>query len=199
MGHDLPPSQFPRFWMPWCRTCNPPTRHPPTAPNESPEHSQPWQAQQLHRPVRPGAAVSHRPRAQALRNRHHGCALVPGRGPVDRVRTQLAESARGKPQVAIAHFTIPCETPNLIESKSFKLYLNSFNGTPHGRRQRGARALARRPDRSRLARRCCPGSSVGVRLLGPEQFDQEPVHELDGLSLDRWMWNARSTRLRPNC
>jgi 7-cyano-7-deazaguanine reductase len=36
---------------------------------------------------------------------------------------------RGKPQVALAHFTIPCETPNLIESKSFKLYLNSFNNT----------------------------------------------------------------------
>jgi 7-cyano-7-deazaguanine reductase len=26
---------------------------------------------------------------------------------------------------------------------------------------------------------------VGVRLLPPEQFDQEPVHELDGLNLDR--------------
>ena len=36
---------------------------------------------------------------------------------------------RGKPQVALVHFTIPCETPNLIESKSFKLYLNSFNNT----------------------------------------------------------------------
>ncbi len=36
---------------------------------------------------------------------------------------------RGKPQLAIAHFTVPCETPNIIESKSFKLYLNSFNNT----------------------------------------------------------------------
>jgi len=27
------------------------------------------------------------------------------------------------------HFTVPCETPNIIESKSFKLYLNSFNST----------------------------------------------------------------------
>ena len=36
---------------------------------------------------------------------------------------------RGKPQLAIAHFTVPCETPNIIESKSFKLYLNSFNST----------------------------------------------------------------------
>ena len=34
---------------------------------------------------------------------------------------------RGKPQVALAHFTVPCDTPNIIESKSFKLYLNSFN------------------------------------------------------------------------
>jgi 7-cyano-7-deazaguanine reductase len=36
---------------------------------------------------------------------------------------------RGKPQVALVHFTIPCETPNIIESKSFKLYLNSFNNS----------------------------------------------------------------------
>ena len=36
---------------------------------------------------------------------------------------------RGKPQVALAHFTIPCESHNIIESKSFKLYLNSFNNT----------------------------------------------------------------------
>ena len=36
---------------------------------------------------------------------------------------------RGKPQVAIAHITVPCETPNIVESKSFKLYLNSFSNT----------------------------------------------------------------------
>ena len=34
---------------------------------------------------------------------------------------------RGKPQVALAQVVVPCETPNIIESKSFKLYLNSFN------------------------------------------------------------------------
>jgi 7-cyano-7-deazaguanine reductase len=33
----------------------------------------------------------------------------------------------GKPQVAIAVFKIPCDSTNIIESKSFKLYLNSFN------------------------------------------------------------------------
>ena len=36
---------------------------------------------------------------------------------------------KGKPCVAIAEFHIPCESPNIIESKSFKLYLNSFNQT----------------------------------------------------------------------
>lgn len=36
--------------------------------------------------------------------------------------------ARGKPQVATATFTVPAASPNLIESKSFKLYLNSCNG-----------------------------------------------------------------------
>jgi 7-cyano-7-deazaguanine reductase len=34
-----------------------------------------------------------------------------------------------KPVVAIADIIIPCDSPNLIESKSFKLYLNSFNNT----------------------------------------------------------------------
>jgi len=35
--------------------------------------------------------------------------------------------ARGKPRVATATFTVPCESPNLVESKSLKLYLNSLN------------------------------------------------------------------------
>ena len=33
----------------------------------------------------------------------------------------------GKPCVAVGIFRIPCDSPNIIESKSFKLYLNSFN------------------------------------------------------------------------
>ncbi|UCV02462.1 NADPH-dependent 7-cyano-7-deazaguanine reductase QueF [Dechloromonas denitrificans] len=34
---------------------------------------------------------------------------------------------KGKPVVALATFRVPADSPNLIESKSFKLYLNSFN------------------------------------------------------------------------
>ncbi|WP_280547624.1 NADPH-dependent 7-cyano-7-deazaguanine reductase QueF [Halomonas sp. 11-S5] len=38
-------------------------------------------------------------------------------------------NARGKPRVAVARFRLPADSPNLIESKSWKLYLNSFNQT----------------------------------------------------------------------
>lgn len=36
---------------------------------------------------------------------------------------------KGKPMVAIAEFILPCDSPNIIESKSMKLYLNSLNNT----------------------------------------------------------------------
>ena len=91
---------------------------------------------------------------------------------------------RGKPQVALAHFTIPCETPHLIESKSFKLYLNSFNNT---RLADAAEVQARL--RTDLAEALWRGSeqsgSIGVKLIGLDRFDQEMVQELDGLLLDR--------------
>jgi 7-cyano-7-deazaguanine reductase len=101
---------------------------------------------------------------------------------------------RGKPQVALAHITVPCESPNIIESKSFKLYLNSFNNTVC----KDAREVQDRlrTDLSEAAwRGAAQPSSVGVRLLAPDMFDQEPVHELDGLSLDRL--DVECTRYTP--
>ncbi len=38
-------------------------------------------------------------------------------------------NSKGKPVVAVAEFRFACTSPNLVESKSFKLYLNSFNQT----------------------------------------------------------------------
>ncbi len=92
---------------------------------------------------------------------------------------------RGKPQVALAHFTLPCETPNIIESKSFKLYLNSFNGS----RFADVDAVKARlqTDLSQAAWHgaiAVPGS-IGVTIVLPERFDHQPIEELDGLSLDR--------------
>lgn len=36
-------------------------------------------------------------------------------------------NSKGLPQVALGEFRIPAASPHIIESKSFKLYLNSFN------------------------------------------------------------------------
>ncbi len=91
---------------------------------------------------------------------------------------------RGKPQVALAHFTVPCETPNIVESKSFKLYLNSLNNTRFATAQ-DVQARLRADISEAVWRGAQHPGTVGVRLLLPEQFDQEPVHELDGLNLDR--------------
>ena len=53
----------------------------------------------------------------------------------------------GKPHVATATLVVPSSTPNLIESKSLKLYLNSFNATAfdsyHDVRERIAADLSR--------------------------------------------------------
>jgi len=95
---------------------------------------------------------------------------------------------RGKPQLALAHFTVPCESVNIVESKSFKLYLNSFNNTKFADasavRDRLRADITEAVWRNAEAAGVMP-SSIGVTLLGPDLFDREPVHELDGLSLDR--------------
>ena len=91
---------------------------------------------------------------------------------------------RGKPQVALAHIVVPCETPNIVESKSFKLYLNSFNNSAFD----SAEAVRDRiqADLNDAVGRGSPRSwAVGVRLLMPEHFRREQVQELGGLSLDR--------------
>ncbi|MFV0680647.1 NADPH-dependent 7-cyano-7-deazaguanine reductase QueF [Ottowia sp.] len=91
---------------------------------------------------------------------------------------------RGKPQVAIAHITVPCESTHMVESKSFKLYLNSFSGT----RFAGADEVRQRIQadvNAAIWQGRAVQASAGVRLVAPDLFDQQPIHELDGLNLDR--------------
>jgi len=91
---------------------------------------------------------------------------------------------RGKPQVALAHVTVSCESINLIESKSLKLYLGSFSNS---RFADAAEVQARlRADLTEAVwRGGVVQSSVGVKLVSADLFDREPLFELDGLSLDR--------------
>lgn len=93
---------------------------------------------------------------------------------------------RGKPQVALAHFTVPCESPNIIESKSLKLYLNSFNNTKFADSEAVQQLLKQELSRAAWQGTCLPAAGqISVRLIAPEMFDAQPVHELDGLNLDR--------------
>jgi 7-cyano-7-deazaguanine reductase len=85
---------------------------------------------------------------------------------------------RGKPQVAIATITVPADSPNIVESKSLKLYLNSFNQT----RLAGPEALLEllRADLSAGF-----GASIQVKLTMPDAFSTLQMGELEGLLLDR--------------
>ena len=85
---------------------------------------------------------------------------------------------RGKPQVAILSVTVPADSPNIVESKSFKLYLNSFGQT----RIAGPEAITEllRADLSAAF-----GAFVSVSLTPQDAFSMVAFEDLDGLLLDR--------------
>ncbi len=94
---------------------------------------------------------------------------------------------RGKPQVALAKLVVPCESHNIIASTSLKLYLGSFSNS---RFADAAEVLAHLKTDLGQALWSTEGSepassSVGVKLIAPEDFDRQAIEELDGLSLDR--------------
>lgn len=87
-------------------------------------------------------------------------------------------NTRGKPQIALASFIIPADTPNIVESKSFKLYLNSFNQTKLASPEALQQLLHH--DLSEAT-----GGTVQVRLTQEADFARQQMGELDGLLLDR--------------
>jgi len=84
---------------------------------------------------------------------------------------------KGKPHVGLATFTVPADSPNIIESKSFKLYLNSFNQTRLDDVEQLRSHLI--SDLSQAA-----GSPVGVHLILPAQFSALTMQEMEGDYLD---------------
>jgi 7-cyano-7-deazaguanine reductase len=85
---------------------------------------------------------------------------------------------RGKPEVAIATIIAPADSPNIIESKSFKLYLNSFNQT----KLAGSDALLHllRADLSAGF-----GAAVQITLIPAHEFATLKMGQMEGLLLDR--------------
>jgi len=83
----------------------------------------------------------------------------------------------GKPVVAMGEFRFPCTSANLIESKSFKLYLNSFNQTRCP--DIDAAATLMKQDLSAAA-----GAPVEVRLQEASAFDHVQFGYLPGRCID---------------
>jgi 7-cyano-7-deazaguanine reductase len=98
---------------------------------------------------------------------------------------------RGKPQVAVASIMVPADSPNIIESKSFKLYLNSLNQT----RLTEPSALLEllRTDLSAGF-----GAPVQIDIVLPERFDKLHFGALEGLLLDRLDIELDDTQYHPN-
>ncbi len=83
----------------------------------------------------------------------------------------------GKPVVAIGEFSIPADSPNIIESKSFKLYLNSLNQTPFASTEALEACLVK--DLSAAA-----GKSVGVRVRRLADVQADGIATAPGVCID---------------
>ncbi|MCU1724896.1 NADPH-dependent 7-cyano-7-deazaguanine reductase QueF [Pseudomonas sp. 5P_5.1_Bac1] len=83
----------------------------------------------------------------------------------------------GKPVVAIGEFAIPADSPNIIESKSFKLYLNSLNQTAFDSPQALQACLEK--DLGAAA-----GKPVSVRIRRLGDVEKEGVAGLPGQCID---------------
>ncbi|QBY03201.1 NADPH-dependent 7-cyano-7-deazaguanine reductase QueF [Thalassotalea sp. HSM 43] len=84
---------------------------------------------------------------------------------------------KGKPVVAVAEFRIPCTSDNLIESKSFKLYLNSFNQSRFARWQDVEQTLGK--DLSKTA-----NAEVSVTLFAVDDCPALAISDIDAVCID---------------
>lgn len=86
-------------------------------------------------------------------------------------------NSKGLPQVAVGEVSVDADSVNLIESKSFKLYLNSFNQTRFADwgevRQTLERDLA-----------ACAMGKVSVALFRLQEVEGQPIGHLEGTCID---------------
>ena len=83
----------------------------------------------------------------------------------------------GKPQVAMAEIRFSLETLNIIESKSLKLYFNSFNQTHFPSPEKVVQVIQQ--DLEKVSQ-----GSVTVSLKLPDQFHQYQFIEPEGFCID---------------
>ncbi len=98
---------------------------------------------------------------------------------------------KGKPVVAVAEFVFPCQSSHIIESKSFKLYLNSFNQTRFASTEDVKATLIR--DLSKGA-----NAEVEVRIYSADDFNCLPTSAMPGICIDDLDIDIDSYELNPN-
>ncbi|MBE8167325.1 MAG: NADPH-dependent 7-cyano-7-deazaguanine reductase QueF [Shewanella sp.] len=86
-------------------------------------------------------------------------------------------NAKGKPMVALIEVHLSHTSENLIESKSFKLYLNSFNQTKFDSVDQLQQTLKK--DLSN-----CSNGIVEVTIIEPKQFSTQRIIEFPGTCID---------------
>ena len=86
-------------------------------------------------------------------------------------------NSNGLPQVAIADVEIDFKSENLIESKSFKLYLNSFNQTKFASIEEVEQTLTR--DLSQ-----CASGQVSVKIHKLADYTNQPIVNFAGECID---------------
>ncbi len=110
-------------------------------------------------------------------------------------------NARGLPQVAVGHVELDYTSVNLVESKSFKLYLNSFNQTRFDSWEAVQHTLER--DLS-----ACAQGKVTVALYRIDELEGQPIAHFHGTCIDEqeieidnyqfdtaWLENAASGKV----
>lgn len=95
--------------------------------------------------------------------------------------TWLADN--GRPAIATARIVVPAESPNLVESKSLKLYLGSFAMTRFRTAGRMCQTIA--ADLSE-----CAGASVAVTLGADVTIGTLPGSCLDALDVECAAWEV---------
>ena len=86
---------------------------------------------------------------------------------------------RGRPEVAVLRAMVPARTPRILESKSFKLYLNSFSQT---------RFASRAEVRSTLE------SDLRLAVHAPVMVDVLPLDQLDSNGLGHFAGTCLDTQ-----
>ncbi|MEX5412043.1 NADPH-dependent 7-cyano-7-deazaguanine reductase QueF [Atlantibacter hermannii] len=86
-------------------------------------------------------------------------------------------NSNGLPQVAVGHVSIDSTSVNLVESKSFKLYLNSFNQSRFASWDEVQNTLARD------LRHCAQGD-VEVQLYRIQDIEGQAIAAFDGECID---------------